>query len=126
MSHGLSLLETDQNLLRSFTMMNEAMSFAYRGRYLGWRPFQIGFLLANLASILGEEDETSVVDILWFATGGGKTETYLGLLLMGGCFVSLGLLISSTTNGSGSSAIRWVHSRSVAWAEAREGEPSLV
>ena len=82
MLRGLSLLESNATLLDSFTMMNSGMSIAARGRYSGWRPFQIGFLLANLSSILGEEDDTSVVDILWFATGGGKTETYLGLLMM--------------------------------------------
>ena len=79
---GLSLLESDATMLNSFKMMNSAMAIASRGRYPGWRPFQIGFLLANLSSVLGEEDDTSVVDILWFATGGGKTETYLGLLMM--------------------------------------------
>lgn len=82
MLYGLSLLESNSALMQSFTMMNSAMSISSRGLYRGWRPFQIGFLLANLASVLGDEDETSVVDILWFATGGGKTETYLGLLLI--------------------------------------------
>ena len=78
---GLSLLRSNDILLRSFRLMNEAMSIASRGRYEGWRPFQVGFLLANFASILGRPDDTSLVDILWFATGGGKTETYLGLLI---------------------------------------------
>lgn len=81
MAEGLSLLETNPELYRAFTMMNDAMGIASRGRYPGWRPFQIGFLLANLGSVLGREEDSSVVDILWFATGGGKTETYLGLLL---------------------------------------------
>jgi hypothetical protein len=82
LANGLSLLESDRDLLASFQMMNEAMSRSSRARYEGWRPFQVGFLLANLASILGQAEETSIVDILWFATGGGKTETYLGLLVM--------------------------------------------
>lgn len=79
---GLALLQSNEVLCRAFRMMNEAMIRASRGRYAEWRPFQIGFLIANIRSILGEIPETSVVDILWFATGGGKTETYLGLLVM--------------------------------------------
>jgi hypothetical protein len=79
---GLRLLETDDRLRHSFQLMNQAMGLVSRGRYSGWRPFQIGFMLANLASILGRPEETQIVDILWFATGGGKTETYLGLLMM--------------------------------------------
>ena len=81
-ANGLRLLERNQTLRRAFQLMNAAMGIASRGKYDGWRPFQAGFLLANLSSVLNGEDDTSVVDILWFATGGGKTETYLGLLLL--------------------------------------------
>ena len=76
---GIEYLRSDENLLRSFKMMNEAMILSARGKYDSWRPFQIGFLLANISSCRG--DEKDVVDIVWFATGGGKTETYLGLIL---------------------------------------------
>jgi hypothetical protein len=79
---GLRLLESSDHVLRSFKLMNEAMMLASRGAYMGWRHFQVGFILANLASILGQADEMSTADILWFSTGGGKTETYLGLLIM--------------------------------------------
>ncbi len=82
MANGVRLLESNQQLRRAFHLMNEAMKVAAYGKYEGWRPFQIGFLLANAASVLGTSDETEVADILWFATGGGKTETYLGLLVM--------------------------------------------
>jgi hypothetical protein len=82
LQNGMNLLESNPDLLICFRMMNEAMLISSRGRYEGWRPFQVGFLLANLPSVLGRSEETSVVDILWFATGGGKTETYLGLLVM--------------------------------------------
>ena len=82
LQNGMALLESSPDLLTSFRMMNEAMAISSRDRYEGWRPFQVGFLLANLASVLGGSEETSVVDILWFATGGGKTETYLGLLVL--------------------------------------------
>lgn len=78
---GAELLKKDSQLLHAFKLMNEAMLLSSNGKYDSWRPFQMGFLLANLACIIDPDAESGIVDIVWFATGGGKTETYLGLLI---------------------------------------------
>lgn len=54
-------------------------------RNRSWYPFQLAFVLLNLPGItdLGHSDRTdetaATADLLWFPTGGGKTEAYLGL-----------------------------------------------
>lgn len=50
-----------------------------------WRPFQLAFVLLNLPALADPDradrapDRTGTVDLLFFPTGGGKTEAYLGL-----------------------------------------------
>lgn len=46
-----------------------------------YRPFQLAFFLLNLEAILNEDskERNDIVDLLWFPTGGGKTEAYLAL-----------------------------------------------
>ena len=54
----------------------------------GWRAFQLAFILLNLDGIFKLDDDSNWdkrnnwVDLVWFPTGGGKTEAYLGLIAL--------------------------------------------
>jgi hypothetical protein len=103
---GLTLLETDAQVFDAFRFLNHAMWLqrtrslfsegVRRGKDIdyndvdipanrSWYPFQLAFILLNLPSIARldhpdrSENPDAVADLLWFPTGGGKTEAYLGL-----------------------------------------------
>lgn len=103
---GIALINSDDTAWAAFCFMNRVMllqrniaSYAKKhgagiecnfGDFVdpkkpendfGWRPFQIAFILMNLNGIVHPEHEDhEVVDLLYFPTGGGKTEAYLGLM----------------------------------------------
>ncbi len=101
MRRGIEIVSTNKKAAEAFAFANRAMylQMSYgkwarenvkKGRvdepkpkeYGGrWRLFQMAFFLMNIESITDpHSDDRSTADLLWFATGGGKTEAYLGII----------------------------------------------
>lgn len=83
---GIDALVRDEATWLAFSMSNLAMDTQSRypskdtPRPLKWRPFQLAFTLMVLAGLADpSRDDRECMDLLWFPTGGGKTEAYLAL-----------------------------------------------
>ena len=86
MRAALALLRSDAQVRLAFALANQAMlrQMQQSGRQpetCRWRPFQLAFLLTVLESAANpDSDFRDTLDLIWFPTGGGKTEAYLGLI----------------------------------------------
>lgn len=88
MSAGAAHIMRNPVTLRAFRLANLAMDIQHgwdpekrSHGPLEWRPFQLGFfLLAAASTVDRQHPERRFMDLLWFPTGGGKTEAYLALI----------------------------------------------
>ncbi|WP_105103350.1 helicase-related protein [Microbulbifer pacificus] len=88
MQASVEELGTNPRLRRAFQLANLAMHLQHswdnsKSRHgpLRWRPFQLGFLLLSApSSVDRDHQDRGMMDLLWFPTGGGKTEAYLALI----------------------------------------------
>ncbi|MFA9397877.1 MAG: DISARM system helicase DrmA [Clostridiaceae bacterium] len=96
-NEGILCLNNEEKCLQAFRFANEVMSLQRKhsietvsfiktgNRYEEplngkWRLFQIAFILMNITGVSNiEHVDRGIVDLLWFPTGGGKTEAYLGI-----------------------------------------------
>ena len=83
---GISLLCDDEDARLAFCFASKAIDLQsqwLRGHGIKFRPFQLGFILMSLESILrADSAHREVCDLLWVPTGGGKTESYLFLVAL--------------------------------------------
>jgi ribosomal protein L24E len=106
LQQGIDTLKSDEHALAAFRFANRAMAIQrVRSQYAleirrgkdvtvdqfdvlnnrSWRPFQLAFLLLSIPSVADPTHPDRVqpmeayADLLWFPTGGGKTEAYLGV-----------------------------------------------
>ncbi len=82
---GIELLATSDEARAAFALANRAMA-DQATRRLGnpepqWRLFQLAFVLLCLPSVTDDHHpERAWVELIFFPTGGGKTEAYLGVI----------------------------------------------
>lgn len=86
MINTINMLYQKEDAFKAFQFMNKAMLNQMRKKRKtveipNWYPFQIAFILLTLDGIIDKNNSNrDIVDLLWFPTGGGKTEAYLGVL----------------------------------------------
>lgn len=124
MEEGVTLLTADDELLLAFRLANSAMRDQFlqtehirrspgafrkplevrppRDEEPSWKPFQLAFQLLAIPSTCNPTHaDRELVDLIWFPTGGGKTEAYLGLA----AFEMIRRRLTRATRGGGTAVL---------------------
>jgi hypothetical protein len=85
MQSGIDVLSTNENALKAFKLMVKSFKESKKA-YAAWKPFQLTFIVSLVPDILaaydkGIQSNRHKVDLLYFPTGGGKTEAFLGVAI---------------------------------------------
>lgn len=86
MKNGAEMIGNNPDMAEAFRLANRAILLQFRWNttdteQFSWRPFQMGFILLTIPSSAERtHPDRTVMDLLWFPTGGGKTEAYLALV----------------------------------------------
>ncbi len=114
MRSGLDVLCSTDEAFEAFILASRALldqmeciarsrSQPFDRRDARWRPFQLAFQLLAIPGIVSSDDDSGreIVDLIWFPTGGGKTEAYLFL----SAFVIVYRRLVDPVRGSGTAVI---------------------
>lgn len=84
---GRKLIEEDERVRKAFKFMNETFTDEMLGDFSSWRLFQIVFIVMTIPDMVKQvdpdrdiENRLDTADVIYYPTGGGKTEAYLGLV----------------------------------------------
>ena len=92
--YGIDLIQNKTVIRESFILMNRTFLLS-SDKYKGWRLFQIVFIVSEIADMVNCEfkdtpgfkcNDINNVDLLYFPTGGGKTETFFGCCVFAAFF----------------------------------------
>jgi hypothetical protein len=111
MRAGIDLLVNDTDARLAFCFACAAIDLQHRwgtteAADFEWRPFQLGFMLSVLESLVRPHSyDRDVCDLLWVPTGLGKTEAYLGLAAFAMAYRRRRALRRHAGNGGGTAVI---------------------
>lgn len=79
--NGIIALKNNSNALKAFRLMNESFFKNSKGKYSSWRLFQIVFIVSLIPEIIDKTSKRNTCDLLHVMTGGGKSESYFGIVI---------------------------------------------